>query len=300
MYFPAEETTSQRLAFVGIFKTIGCLVWSDRWREDIFVAGGPNYVKGECAAIEFLQVIGSYPTALNVMNGGSHCNIRIHHEASALPIVGSKVHCFFLGFFGRANDYFVGRFLCLDGWRPADVFSLHYSPESESSVRLGGKESCLREKIWKCNEPRPFFRTEMLLGLSDRLRSGVTGLLNRRGLLPDLNQRFTGYACVVGGCKECQDTPNGNSRLYAKIEVFADAFLSLGRRSFVYFRLDPERRLWQPLLCLVLLILSFLLIAYGVYALTESRYFISQVSEGSSQRRRNYKWLEIPGRFLWL
>src|SRR6266700_7565907 len=103
----------------------------------------------------------------------------------------------------------------------------------------------------------------MLLGLSNRLRSGVTGLLNRRGLLLDLIRRFTGNACVIGGGEECRDTPNSNSRLYAKIEVFAGAFLSLGRWLFVYFSLDPERRLWQALLCLLLLIVSFLLIAEG-------------------------------------
>jgi hypothetical protein len=81
---------------------------------------------------------------------------------------------------------------------------------------------------------------------------------------------------VNSGGEERSGSRNSRHPLYANLALVIGVPLAFGVFCFVSFRFDPNRWQWQFPLCLLLLVLSFLLIAYGVYALAESNDFISQ------------------------
>jgi hypothetical protein len=123
-------------------------------------------------------------------------------------------------------------------------------------------------------------------GLSSELHasgSGASGLLGRSGLLLNLPVRLVHRfpltfrnAGIVASGQERQNRRYHSASLYAYCETLAGALFSCLCWFIVYFRLNIERplRFWMQIaLCLVGLVLSLLLFAYGFDASTNSGNF---------------------------
>ena len=81
-------------------------------------------------------------------------------------------------------------------------------------------------------------------------------------------QLSTCYSCVDSSSNESESGSDSRHPLRSKMTVLAGIVLGSLCWFFVYFRFDPKRWWWQYPLCVFLLMISFALIAEGVYALS--------------------------------